>query len=251
VDSPGDCSILFFPGCNERCPYCYNVDIVKGIDEDDSVSVDEATDFIRSRILTGPNGKFNTVDWIVFSGGECTLHKDDLYKLMKVSSDIGLKNCLYTNGTSKKLSEAVDFDLVSAVNIDYKWPISDIGRFGFSKFTTWTENFRYLLKIFSEGKINYLRANTTIMRSYHNKDVLFSMLRVLQKILDTDYDGTLNIDVRNGWKTTLMWSIQPFFNDNGKMKTLEDISPSEQPSKAYVSQMIIDLREEYDKIVNF
>ena len=57
--------IIWFAGCNMRCLYCYNPDIVLGKGK---LSFQEALNFLKTRI--------NLLDGVVLSGGECTSHKN-------------------------------------------------------------------------------------------------------------------------------------------------------------------------------
>lgn len=57
--------ILWFAGCNMRCAYCYNPDIVLGKGKK---TIKEALNFIKTRK--------GLLDGVVLSGGECTLYKE-------------------------------------------------------------------------------------------------------------------------------------------------------------------------------
>jgi pyruvate formate lyase activating enzyme len=66
IDFPGTVStVLFFSGCNLKCPYCHNPDIVNA-GPDGSVSSDDIWDFLEKRK--------GIVEGVVLSGGEPTLH---------------------------------------------------------------------------------------------------------------------------------------------------------------------------------
>ena len=63
LDYPGRISsVLFFPGCNLRCPWCHNRDLVLGSETDNALTADETLAFLRKRgsVLGG----------VVLSGGE-------------------------------------------------------------------------------------------------------------------------------------------------------------------------------------
>jgi pyruvate formate lyase activating enzyme len=102
IDFPGTVStVLFFSGCNLRCPYCHNPGIVKALPED-RVPFDEIWNFLEKRR--------GIVDGVVLSGGEPTLHQS----CADVAHDIqalGYKIKLDTNGLlPEKITEiAPDF----------------------------------------------------------------------------------------------------------------------------------------------
>jgi pyruvate formate lyase activating enzyme len=66
IDFPGTVStVLFFSGCNLKCPYCHNPDIVNAGPEG-SVSSGDLWDFLEKRK--------GVIEGVVLSGGEPTLH---------------------------------------------------------------------------------------------------------------------------------------------------------------------------------
>ena len=83
-------AVIFFPGCNLRCPWCHNRDLALGkCGEEDTVTLEEAEAHIkkRRRVLGG----------VVLSGGEPTLFKD-LGLLITRIKLYGLKVKIDTNG---------------------------------------------------------------------------------------------------------------------------------------------------------
>lgn len=101
--------ILWFAGCNMRCVYCYNPDIVLGKGK---LSIEEATQFLRSRQ--------NLLQGVVFSGGECTLHPS-LVSLAREAKAMGYLVKVDTNGTKPKvLEKMLSEKLVDYVALDFK-----------------------------------------------------------------------------------------------------------------------------------
>lgn len=101
--------ILWFVGCNMRCQYCYNPDIVFGKGK---IGIDQAEDFLKSR-----KGLLQAV---VFSGGECTMHPD-MMPLVKIAKSLGYLIKVDTNGARPKLIKSlIDNDLLDYVALDFK-----------------------------------------------------------------------------------------------------------------------------------
>lgn len=101
--------ILWFAGCNMRCLYCYNPDIVLGKGK---ISVEDARDFLHSRksLLQG----------VVFSGGECTLHST-LINLARIAKEMGYRVKVDTNGTKPDvLKQLWEEGLLDYVALDFK-----------------------------------------------------------------------------------------------------------------------------------
>lgn len=100
VDYPGLlASVIFLPGCNLRCPYCHNPDLVTEIDLSTLISMDEIFRFLEKRagILGG----------VVISGGEPLIYPvEEINSLIESIQNLGLQVKLDTNGTfPEKLSQ--------------------------------------------------------------------------------------------------------------------------------------------------
>ncbi len=104
-------AVFWFGGCNMRCPYCHNADVVFG---KPNISKDEAFRFLKSRL--------GRLEAVVLSGGECTLYKE-LPSLAKEIKELGYKVKIDTNGTNPKMiKQMVDEGLVDFISLDYKAP---------------------------------------------------------------------------------------------------------------------------------
>jgi len=104
-------AIIWFSGCNMRCDYCYNKDIVFA--KNGSITLREALDFLRSRI--------GLLDGVVLSGGEATAY--DLVSFCQTIKDMGFAIKLDTNGTYyKNFKQLLDLNLLDYVALDYKAP---------------------------------------------------------------------------------------------------------------------------------
>jgi len=103
--------IVWFSGCNMRCDYCYNKDIVfakNGIH-----SYNDILEFLKTRV--------NLLDAVVLSGGEATSH--DLVDFCKQIKELGFLIKLDTNGTNPHaIKELLDLDLLDFIALDYKAP---------------------------------------------------------------------------------------------------------------------------------
>ena len=112
LDYPGELAcIAWFSGCNLRCVYCHNPNMVlqRGQKKDD-----ELLAFLAARRgrLTG----------VVFSGGEATFCPS-LPNLIHRAKTMGYKTKLDTNGTNPvMLRQLVEGGELDAVALDYKCP---------------------------------------------------------------------------------------------------------------------------------
>jgi pyruvate formate lyase activating enzyme len=98
VDYPGKIAgVLFFPGCNLRCPWCHNGDLVLGT-AGGLIPLEEALGLVEKRK--------NILGGLVLSGGEPTLYKD-LAGLIEKIKKTGLLVKLDTNGTRPDVLEGL------------------------------------------------------------------------------------------------------------------------------------------------
>ncbi len=107
VDYPGCVSaVLFVAGCNLRCPYCHNPELVEPGEPGWAglATAEEALAFLERRrgVLGG----------VVLSGGEPTLHAD-LPELAAAVRSLGFRIKLDTNGTAPERIAAVGADYIA------------------------------------------------------------------------------------------------------------------------------------------
>lgn len=103
---------IFLGGCNFRCPFCHNKDIVLASDCIAEYSQDEIFAFLKKRrgILTG----------VCITGGEPTIH-DDLPDFIAAVKQLGYKVKLDTNGSSPTMLAALIADgLIDYCAMDIK-----------------------------------------------------------------------------------------------------------------------------------
>ncbi len=115
IDFPGKLSsVVYFAGCNLRCPYCHNPELVYPRD-----CVDRKKDFFS--FLKSRKG---LLEGVVLSGGEPTVG-GDLLEVVNGIKDLGFSVKLDTNGTNPDvLSRLLSENLVDYVAMDVKCGIS-------------------------------------------------------------------------------------------------------------------------------
>lgn len=114
LDFPGHVSaIVWFAGCNMRCPYCHNPDIVKG--KSGKLKEQDVLSFLKDRI--------GLLDGVVLSGGEATLYAGIIPFARKVR-EMGMSIKLDTNGTRPNIiRQMLSEKLLDYIALDYKAPI--------------------------------------------------------------------------------------------------------------------------------
>jgi len=111
IDYPNKiCSVFFTLGCNFRCPYCYNVDLV----------LRKIKPLPEEKIFSFLEERKNFLDAILLSGGEPTLQKDLVSFAEKVKS-FNYLFAIETNGSRPEvIRELIDKKLLDFIAMDIK-----------------------------------------------------------------------------------------------------------------------------------
>jgi len=162
IDYPGEiCAIVFTVGCNFRCPYCHNPELVIGNAR--GINKDYLFDFLKKRA-----GKLSAVS---ITGGEPTLHSDliDFVKEIRLLGYEKIK--LDTNGTNPKVLDVlIQERLITYVAMDIKAPL---GRYGVvADYRYDTECIEKSIDIIKNSHIDYEFRTTVIDGFVEKEDVL-------------------------------------------------------------------------------
>jgi pyruvate formate lyase activating enzyme len=109
------CCVLFLPGCNFRCPFCYNHILVKHPEKLESVPWERVERYLE--------GKRDWIDGVVITGGEPTIHQGLKMLLVKIKKS-KFKIKIDTNGYRPEvLEELIAEKLADFVAMDVKAPL--------------------------------------------------------------------------------------------------------------------------------
>lgn len=113
IDWPGKiCAVVFLAGCNFRCPYCHNPELVEAEGTGDSLPWEDVAAYFEER--TG------WIDGVSVTGGEPTIHVD-LPVLCEKIKAMGLAVKVDTNGSRPRLlRHMLEKALVDCVAMDLK-----------------------------------------------------------------------------------------------------------------------------------
>lgn len=116
VDYPGHpAATIFTIGCNMRCGYCHNPELVLPERFIDPIPVDDVLGFLRSRI--------DKLDACAITGGEPTMH-DGLVDFCRELKSMGFLVKLDSNGTHPKmLRSMIEDKLIDFIAMDVKAPL--------------------------------------------------------------------------------------------------------------------------------
>lgn len=116
IDFPGcPAAIVFTQGCNFRCRYCHNPELIYPHLFTEPMPEEEIESFLQRRK--------GTLEGVVVSGGEPTLH-EDLPQFLSHLKSLGYKTKLDTNGSRPEvLKNLIDNKLVDFIAMDLKAPL--------------------------------------------------------------------------------------------------------------------------------
>ena len=192
IDYPGRISaVVFTQGCNFRCPFCHNPELVDPERFEDLIPEAEILSFLQRR-----RGR---LDAVVITGGEPTMHPELVPFIIQLRA-MGFQVKLDTNGAlPDRLEEMLDRKLLDYVAMDLKAPLERYGEV--TKTKTDEQRIRKSISLIMGSGVDY-EFRTTAVKSLLGPADLEQIGRlipgakrfVLQKFvptktLDRDYLG--------------------------------------------------------------
>ena len=187
-------AIIFTQGCNFRCPFCYNPNLVTRINKKDIISQKEIFEFLAKRK--------KVLDAVVITGGEPTTH-NNLSAFIKKIKKLDYLVKLDTNGTNPAmLKKILGSNLIDYIAMDIKAPLRK-----YAKVVNMKVNIRKIsqsIRLIMASNIAY-EFRSTILPTLHTKDDIEKMAELirgakryyLQKFQPT---GNLNNQQFNAYK---------------------------------------------------
>lgn len=219
VDWPGQiCATVFFAGCNFRCPFCHNPELVLQ-DEIDQLPKISFDDFIVEL-----HKRKSLIDGVCITGGEPLLNPD-LTKLITRIKKLDLKVKLDTNGTNPKLlKQLIDKQLVDYIAMDMKSPLSKYGETTASKINV--DVIKQSIKLIIDSGIEH-EFRTTMFPAFVKPEDLVPMAKELEgaqafylqqfsfdrKILDPAYEPVKPYTPEQ--LKEMLKKIEPLFKSSG------------------------------------
>ena len=169
--------IIWFAGCNMRCAYCHNPDIVQG--GKGTMPMNEIWEFLKKRQ--------GLLDGVVLSGGEATLYPQIAETAAQIKQ-MGFDVKLDTNGTRPEIIQGlVEQNLIDYIALDYKAPPDQFKLVtGNNHYKKFSRTLDYLCKT----KAVPFEVRTTVHTSLLNEKNIQYILNDLEK---RGYDGNCYI----------------------------------------------------------
>ena len=158
IDYPKKAStVLFIGGCNFRCPYCHNPELVNELGED----------LKRSDVLEFLQKRKKYIDGVVISGGEPTIHPE-LIELIEEIKKLGYSIKLDTNGSNPEvLRKLINDRQIDYIAMDIKGPISEYAKISNSEINI--KDIEESINLIKTSDIDY-EFRTTICKELLSKD---------------------------------------------------------------------------------
>ena len=150
-------SVLFTPGCNLRCPYCYNWRIV----------VDPKPPFLNEETaLQILEERRKYVEAVVITGGEPTIHKE-LPRFLKKVKERGFAVKLDTNGLNPTVLEEC-LPYVDYVALDLKTTLEKYHLLGAKDAAALLKT----IEMLKSGKVEYEFRTTVVPKIVEETDII-------------------------------------------------------------------------------
>ncbi len=198
LDYPGKVStIIFTYGCNLRCEFCHNPELViYDFNEKVQVTEDFLFDYLKKRK--------GIIDAVVITGGEPLIY-DDIGEFIQEIKQLGLLVKLDTNGFfPEKLKELIELGILDYIAMDVKYKPKD-----YVKVTDDEDALKKIkrsIKLIKESGIDY-EFRTTYVKKIHkieDSEEIASLIKNAKKYYIQNFrpGKTLNptLDISNSFK---------------------------------------------------
>ncbi len=170
IEYPGKiCAVIFTQGCNYRCDYCHNPELVDTRLFENPILEKEIFSFLEKR-----KGKLEAVE---ITGGEPTLQSNLLDVLRKIKA-MGYLLKLNSNGSNPEvIKKAIDLKLIDYLAMDIKAPFEKYVQV--VKANVDLEKVKESIRLIMSSKLNY-EFCTTVLRSQLSKDDIIEIGKIIK-----------------------------------------------------------------------
>jgi len=200
-------AVVWVAGCNFRCPFCQNKDLVLN-----SAKLPEISE---EKIFKDLKERKKWVDVICLTGGEPTLQPDLAIFLKKIKK-IGFLTMVETNGTKLEIiAKLLNGQMVDRISMDIKGPLDKsyakiAGKRDFD-FTIILDSIAVILKSGIDFELR-----TTVVPTLHTKQNLVELAKQLKKIIKHTSGAISHAPI---------WYLQQFVPQNCLDPSFEKIKP--------------------------
>jgi pyruvate formate lyase activating enzyme len=156
-------SVIFLPGCNFRCPYCQNSQLVLNPEKIPTISFDKIKEYLLK--------EKGWVDGVALTGGEPTIYPQ-LPEFIKKIKKLGLLLNLETNGANPEmLKKLIKEKLIDYVSMDIKNQFKEIPYHKAAGVNIDLEKIRRSVEIIKNSGIDYEFRTTVVPKILGKKEI--------------------------------------------------------------------------------
>ena len=169
IDYPGEISsIIFLQGCNFKCPYCHNPELVDSKLFGPCLPEKDVLEFLKTRI-----GK---IDAVTITGGEPTI-QNDLIPFIKRIKKMGFAVKLDSNGSRPEvIQKLLSEKLLDFIAMDIKAPLTKYEKI--VRVPLKTDSIKESIKIILKTKIPH-EFRTTAIQSLHSENDILKIAQLI------------------------------------------------------------------------
>ena len=170
LDYPGCvAATIFLGGCNFRCPFCHNGDLV--------LKSGQMTGYEEKEVLAFLKKRRNVLEGVCITGGEPTLHAE-LPEFISKIKELGYLVKLDTNGSNPEmLKSLVKEKLIDYVAMDVKAPLTKYEKA--CGVAVDVEKIKQSVEFLKQGEIPY-EFRTTVVKELHTGEDILEIGRYLR-----------------------------------------------------------------------
>lgn len=170
LDYPGCvAATIFLGGCNFRCPFCHNGDLV--------LKSGQMMGFEEKEVLAFLKKRRNVLEGVCITGGEPTLHAE-LPEFISKIKELGYLVKLDTNGSNPEmLKSLVKEKLIDYVAMDVKAPLTKYEKA--CGVAVDVEKIKQSVEFLKQGEIPY-EFRTTVVKELHTGEDILEIGRYLR-----------------------------------------------------------------------
>lgn len=170
IDFPGKMSLIVFTrGCNFRCPYCHNPELVDPNCYVDALKEEQLWEFLQRRL--------HKLDAVVITGGEPTLH-DGLELFIEKIKTMGFLVKLDSNGSNPRvLKNLLSENLLDYVAMDIKAPLEKYSEV--AKMPVDVKHIEESITLIRQSHLDH-EFRTTIAKNLLSEDDVLSIAKMLR-----------------------------------------------------------------------
>jgi len=172
LDYPGKvAATIFTQGCNFRCGFCHNPELVE-------ISA-AAPSFTEEEVLAYLAKRKGVLEGVCFTGGEPLLYKNDLLPFLTRIKQLGYAIKMDTNGTDPDLlQEMIEKGLIDYIAMDIKTSLDEYNKV--TGVSADTNKIQESIALIMKSGLNY-EFRTTVMPKFHSLETIAKIAKLIKE----------------------------------------------------------------------